>query len=297
MKNIEIIGAQMDKGAVLRGVDMGPSAIRYAGLHRMIKELGFNVYDTGDITTSELQAEESPNNQNIHIINEINWELYKRVLAALDRRGFPLILGGDHSIAAGSATAMQKYYGNIGIIWVDAHGDFNNSKSSPSGNIHGMPLSAITGNGPDEILPFKEKESSHISPKNTVIIGARSIDKPERELIKKAGISVFTIADIDRHGMYEVIKNAVAIAGEGTEGIQLSFDLDAIDPSVAPGVGTPVNGGLTFREAHLLCEFLAASNKLIGIEVVELNPILDIGNQTGEVAAQLIASLLSKTIL
>lgn len=300
-KIIDIIGVQMDKGAERRGVDMGPSAIRYAGLCEMLKELGYTVNDCGDITScaEDENAELNQNSslKNITVVNDINGRLYKKVLESLTAGRFPLVLGGDHSIAAGSATAMQRHFGKIGIIWVDAHGDFNNPVSSPSGNIHGTPLSAITGNGPDEILPFKESAAAFIDPKNTVIIGARAIDEKEKERIKKAGVSVFTIADIDKDGMYRAVSEAVRIASDGTEGIYLSFDLDAIDPSAAPGVGTPVNGGITYREAHLLCEYIASSNKLLGVEIVELNPILDDKNQTGGVAVQMISSLLCKTII
>jgi arginase len=208
-----------------------------------------------------------------------------------------LLLGGDHSIAAGSVTAVQRHYGNIGVIWVDAHGDFNNEESSLSGNIHGTPLSAITGNGPGVILPFLEKDAKFVSAKNTAIIGTRILDEAEKKLIKDAGVSVFTIADIDRDGMYHAVSEAVRIASDGTAGIYLSFDLDAIDPSTAPGVGTPVMGGLTYREAHLLCEYVAHSGRLLGMEIVELNPILDDRNRTGEVAVQMISSLLCKTII
>ena len=301
---IEIIGVQMDKGAQRRGVDMGPSAIRYAGLCEVLTELGYKVNDCGDIgnTNSKFAPGEAPINEssklkNIDVVNEMNSLLYEKILKTLESGGFPVVLGGDHSIAAGSVTAMQQHFGKIGIVWVDAHGDFNNAESSPTGNIHGMPLSAITGNGPNEILPFKKSDTAFVDPGNTVIIGAREIDRKERELIKNAGISVFTIADIDKDGMYYAISEAVRLASDGTEGVFLSFDLDAIDPTVAPGVGTPVYGGLTYREAHLLCEYIASSNKLLGIEIVELNPILDGRNQTGEAAVRLISSLLNKTIL
>ncbi|MCL2873683.1 MAG: arginase [Defluviitaleaceae bacterium] len=301
-KIIEIIGVQMDKGAGRRGVDMGPSAIRYAGLKKMLADLDYTVHDSGDINEELSIQEKSKTDQNsrlkdLDVVNGINSRLYEKVLEALSIGRFPLILGGDHSIAAGSATAIQQYFGKIGIIWVDAHGDFNTAKSSPSGNIHGMPLSAITGHGPEEIVPFKQKDSAFIDPKNAVIIGARALDTEERELIKEAGVAVFTMADIDKCGMYDTIEEAVKIASQGTEGIFLSFDLDAIDPTAAPGVGTPVNGGLTYREAHLLCEYLASTNKLLGIEVVELNPILDNRNQTGKAAVQIISSLLCKTIM
>jgi arginase len=303
-KTIGIMGVQLDKGAERRGIDMGPSAIRYAGLSNMLLELGYAINDSGDIVVkeSDFNNHDKPDVQNnrlnnVNAVNDVNSKLYKMVLETLAAGRLPLVLGGDHAIAAGSATAMQRHFGEIGVIWVDAHGDYNNAESSPSGNIHGMPLSAITGNGPDEILPFKEKDTPFIDPKNVALIGVRSLDTGEKENIKKAGVSVFTIADIDKDGMYSVISEAVRIASDGTKGIYLSFDLDAIDPDVAPGVGTPVNGGITYREAHLLCEYIAASGKLLGIEIVELNPILDNRNRTGEVAVQMISSLLNKRIL
>ena len=300
-KVIDIIGVQMDKGAERRGVDMGPSAIRYAGLIDILKDLGYTVNDSGDISDRGvgMRSEDNENSRlkNLKAVNDINERLYKKVLDTLSEGHFPLIIGGDHSIGAGSATAMQQHFGKIGIIWVDAHGDYNTAESSPSGNIHGMPLAAVTGHGPKEIVPFKEEETPFIDPKNSVLIGARDLDVEERKNIKKAGVSVFTMADIDKGGMYHVISEAVRIASEGTEGIFLSFDLDAIDPAAAPGVGTPVNGGLTYREAHLLCEYLATTDKLLGIEMVELNPILDDKNQTGETAVQMISSLLCKTIM
>jgi len=299
---IDIIGVQMDKGAQRRGVDMGPSAIRYAGLAQALENLGYAVIDGGDILSSmEMGAEgaghDSPRLNNLAVVNEVNGRLYAKVLESLQEGHFPLVLGGDHSIALGTATAMQQYYGKIGIIWVDAHGDFNNAGSSPSGNIHGMPLSALTGNGPMEILPFKEDGGAFIAPGNAVIIGARDLDEKEKMRIKEAGVHVFTIADIDKYGMLHVAEEAMRLATLDTNGFYFSFDLDAIDPTAAPGVGTPVIGGLTYREAHLLCELIAASKKLLGIEVVELNPILDNKNQTGDVAVEMISSLLCKTII
>jgi arginase len=300
-KAIDIIGVQMDKGASRRGVDMGPSAIRYAGLCEAIRELGYDVNDCGDIMPHVESGGETPAEngvlKNVRAVNEINSRVYGRVLETLSKGRFPLLLGGDHSIAAGSVPAVQRHYGNIGVIWVDAHGDFNNEETSPSGNIHGTPLSAITGNGPGIILPFIDKDAKFVDAKNTAVIGARILDEAEKKLIKAAGVSVFTIADIDRDGMYHAISEAVNIASGGTAGIYLSFDLDAIDPSTAPGVGTPVMGGLTYREAHLLCEYVAQSGRLLGMEIVELNPILDERNRTGEVAVQMISSLLCKTII
>lgn len=301
-KAVDVIGVQIDKGAGLSGANMGPQAIRCAGLFDTIAKLGFAANDCGDIVSGATFNVQNPSTlissrlKNTAIINEVNSALYDKVKHTLENENFPLVLGGDHSIAAASVLAVATHFGKIGLIWVDAHGDFNDSSSTPSGNIHGTPLSAITGNGPDEILPFKEKNSDFVNAKNTVIIGARDLDDQEKRRIKEAGVTVFSTEEIDKKGMYAIITEAAKIASEGTEGVYISFDLDALDPSVAPGVGTPVKGGLTYREAHLLCEYLAANCRLLGFEIVELNPLQDNKNQSGEAAVQLISSLLGKTI-
>ncbi len=296
---VDIIGVQIDLGASRRGVDMGPSAIRYADIIEKIETLGYKCLDKGDITTNPLSTDTqslNPRLKNIHIITKANEELYEKVRASLLDGHFPLVLGGDHSIAVGSVLGVQSIYKNIGLIWIDAHGDFNNEKTTPSGNLHGMSLSAITGYGPKEMAIFKPDSIPFVNPNNTVLIGIRSIDHEEKEMLKKSGAHVFTMADIDKYGMKSVMKMALDIASDGTKGFHASFDMDAITPNEAPGVGTPVYGGLTIREAHLTAEMIAESNHLLSAEIVELNPILDDKNRTGELAVQLSLSFLGKTI-
>ncbi|KAI4453877.1 aminotransferase class iii [Holotrichia oblita] len=288
------------KGASCLGADLGPKAIRCAGLVDAINGLGYIVRDCGDINPSLKTIDSVPGSvrlNNLKLVNDVNAKLYKMVKETLSFGNFPLVCGGDHSLAAGSVTAVQRHFGKIGIIWVDAHGDFNNEESSPSGNIHGTPLSAICGGGPENILPFKENNAEYVSPRNTVIIGARALDDEEKRLLKQAGVTVFGMDEIDRRGISSIVEDAIKIASADTEGIYLSFDLDAVDPFHAPGVGTPVKGGLTYREAHYLCEQLFFSDKLLGCEIVELNPILDLKNETGEFAVSLACSMLGKTIL
>ncbi|MDL2274154.1 arginase [Oscillospiraceae bacterium OttesenSCG-928-G22] len=307
-KTLSVIGVQLDEGACRRGVDMGPSAIRYAGLPSMLSDLGYKVVDWGDVVcdvlsdeameaaVSYIPAKKRKNLNSVFAVNNINTKLYHRVRDVLEEGHFPIIIGGDHALAAGSITAVQSIYRNVGVIWVDAHGDFNDADISLTGNMHGMPLSAVTGFGPDEMLPFKEEEAPYIDPKKVALIGARLLDEEEKKKLRKSGVTVFTTADIDKLGMAEVMRRAIDIAGTGTSGIHVSYDLDGIDPSSAIGVGTPVNGGITYREAHLIAELLYESGKLVSLEVVELNPILDRRNQTGEIAAELVASLMGKTI-
>ncbi len=301
---VDVIGAPLDRGAALRGVDMGPNAMRNAGLVEALLDLGLNCRDIGDVRVSQSlkeavddEAEKTGILRHMPLVNNINERLYNKVLSILEARHFPLILGGDHAISAGSVMAMQKHYGRIGLIWMDAHGDFNDAMTSPSGNMHGMSLSAVTGFGPHEMLPFKEDGTAFVNPRNVVQIGARELDTEEKKRLKKSGVTVFSMTDIDRLGMYEVVKRAITIAGFDTAGIQISWDLDCIDPTYAPGVGTPVNGGITYREAHLACELLAESGLVRCVEIVELNPILDEYNKTGKIAVELIASLLGKTII
>ncbi len=296
---VDIIGIQVDLGASRRGVDMGPSAIRYSGIFEKISELGYECYDKGDITANPLLIDKpspNPKLKNIDVIANASNELYIKVQASLQNGHFPLVLGGDHSIAVGSVLGVQSVHENIGIIWIDAHGDFNNAETTPSGNVHGMSLSAITGLGPEEMIPFKPANISYVNPNNIALIGVRSIDDEEKKRLKECGAHVFTMADIDKYGMKDIMKMAIDIATNGTKGFHVSLDLDAINPNEAPGVGTPVYGGLTLREAHLAAEMIAENNNLLSAEIVELNPILDIKNQTGELAVQLALSLLGKTI-
>ena len=298
-RNVDIIGVQVDLGASRRGVDMGPSAIRYADIVEKIESLGYKCFDKGDITTNPSSGNMQSSDcrlKNIHVITKANESLYEKVRDSLLNNHFPIVLGGDHSIAAGSILGVQSVYENIGIIWIDAHGDFNNEKTTPSGNLHGMSLSAITGYGPKEMVSFKPDALSFVNPNNTVLIGTRSLDNEEKKMLKKSGAHVFTMTDIDKYGMKDIMKMALDIASDGTKGFCASFDMDAITPNEAPGVGTPVYGGLTIREAHLAAEMIAESHNLLSAEIVELNPILDDKNRTGELAVELILSLLEKTI-
>lgn len=294
---LDIVGVQIDLGASQKGVAMGPIAIRYAGVKEGLTGLGYEVKDKGDIIP--LQEGESRDNMIAYEqVNDANRRLYESVTATLENGRLPIILGGDHSIAAGSVSAVAKHYeeeGPIGVIWIDAHGDWNDNISSVSGNMHGMPFSAICGHGPDEMVDFGQGRCP-VPVKNAVVVGARDIDPLEIERMKAAGMNTFPIHEIDQRGMYEVMRDAIRIASEGTVGIHVSFDVDAIDPTYAPGTGTPVNNGITAREAFLAAEMLAESGKVLSIDMVEVNPILDEVNKTGILASELILSLMGKTV-
>lgn len=294
MKKVDLIGVQMDLGAATRGVNMGPAAIRYAGVAKGIKELGYQLEDKGDIIPKS-EGASSEKMRNYEQVIDANTKLYHETLASHESGAFPVILGGDHSIAAGSIQATAKHFKNIGIIWVDAHGDWNSPESSESGNMHGMPFSAVCGAGPDCMIDFGQ-EPVIVDPKHCVQIAGRDIDREERKRMKEYGVTVFSIADVDRMGMPAVIEEAIKIAGEGTEGIHLSFDVDGITPESAPGTGTRVHSGLTLREAFYLVETLYESGKVLALDMVEVNPMLDIRNQTGEIASELILSVLGKTV-
>lgn len=297
---IDIIGVPMDLGANRRGVDMGPSAIRYAGLKKAVSDLGFECTDLGNI---DVQVPEEYNEENINgkmkfinEINRVNASLAGMVAKSIRAGHLPVILGGDHSIAAGSVLGTQNVYKNIGLIWIDAHGDFNTEKTTLSGNLHGMSLAACTGVGALEMAGSKAPGVDYVNPEKVVLIGVRSLDAEERVLLKKSGVTVFTMADIDMFGMKDIVKKALAIVENGTEAIHLSFDMDVMNPNEAPGVGTPVKGGLTYREAHLAAEMISDSKKLRSVEFVEINPIMDNKNQTGELAVSLICSVLGQKI-
>lgn len=296
-KCVDIIGVPLDLGASRRGVDMGPSAIRYAGLENRIKKLGIGCKDKGNVEVIVPESVDGRGQSNCKHIKEItmaNSLLCKEVKESLENKRFPIVIGGDHSIAVGSIFGAQSYFGNIGVIWLDAHGDFNNEKISLSGNPHGMSLAAVCGFGPKDMVSFKGEGVAFINPKNVALVGARDLDKGEEEALREAGVNVFSIADIDKFGMKEVMAKAIELVEEGTDGFHLSFDLDAISPNEATGVGTPVPGGLTYREAHLAVEMMAERDKLICAEVVELNPIMDEKNATGKLAVELIESILGK---
>jgi len=291
-KTIDIIGVQMDLGARKRGVSMGPLAIRHAELCEKLTDIDLSWRDKGDIIpiTDGASSKQLRNHEQIA---EANGRLYSQILESLERGAFPVILGGDHSIAAGSVPAVAKAHNDAGLIWVDAHGDFNDGQSTSSGNMHGMPFSACCGLGPDEMAPYAK---TFIDPKRAALIGARDIDAQESRRLKDTGVSVFTVHDIDRKGMPLVMAEAIEIATAGGGGIYVSFDMDAVTPEAAPGVGTPVHSGLTVREAFLAMEMLYQSGKALALDMVEVNPILDERNRTGILACELILSLLGKSI-
>lgn len=297
-KNISIIGVPMDLGQTRRGVDMGPSAIRYAGIIERLENLSYIVEDLGDIHINHSKKNFARNEKvnNIDLVAEINEDLANKVDKVVNDGQFPLLLGGDHSIAMGSLAGIAKHYQNLGVIWYDAHGDLNTMETSPSGNAHGMPLAASLGLGHGKftnVLGYSPK----IKPENIVIIGARSLDEGEKQLIKDLKIKVYTMHEIDRLGMTKVMEEAIAYLKEKTDGVHLSLDLDGLDPIDAPGVGTPVLGGISYRESHLAMEMLAESQIVTSAEFVEVNPILDEKNKTATVAVALIGSLFGENLL
>lgn len=296
-KNIDVIGVQIDLGASRKGVAMGPLAIRYANLIPDLRKLGYTVRDKGDILTP-VEGESRPNMLNYDQVCAVNNQLYHQVTNTLRDGRIPLVLGGDHSLAAGSVSAVSKYYedqGEIGIIWIDAHGDWNDNNSTISGNMHGMPYSAVCGWGPDEMVNFGQKP--HFVPtEHCVQVAGHDFDIPEAARMKKARMNVLPITDVDRRGMHDVMEEAIEIAGRNTVGIHLSFDVDAITPEYAPGTGTPVANGITAREAFLAAEMVAQSGKLISMDLVEVNPILDDKNKTAVMASELIQLALGKEV-
>lgn len=284
-KDITIVGVPMDLGADRRGVDMGPSAIRYASLKEKLSELGCNVKDAGNLAvpTPESYKVGSSKLKYLREITQVSEELAVTLDHEIQKGRFPLVLGGDHSIAIGTIAGVAKHYKRLGVIWFDAHGDLNTADTSPSGNIHGMPLAASLGIGHSDLVNISGF-SPKVHPENVVVIGARDLDEGERTLIRQQGIQVFTMHDIDRLGMGAVMEETLRIVTDGTDGVHLSLDLDGLDPHDAPGVGTPVVGGITYREGHLAMEMLAASHRLTSAEFVEVNPILDHGNRTAQAA-------------
>lgn len=297
-KKISIIGLPMDLGQTRRGVDMGPSAIRYAGVVERLEALEIEVDDLGDIVVGRPRLIENPNSnlKNLELVAKGNEMLAARVDTIIQDNAFPLVLGGDHSIAIGTLAGVAKHYPNLGVIWYDAHGDLNTEETSPSGNIHGMPLAVSIGLGHPDLVNL-HGYAPKVKPENVVIIGARSLDQGERELIKSKGIRVFTMHEIDRLGMTKVMEEAINYLAERTDGVHLSLDLDGLDPQDAPGVGTPVNGGISYRESHLAMEMLAESKIVTSAEFVEVNPILDERNKTATVAVALMGSLFGEKLL
>lgn len=298
-KDIAIIGAPMDLGQTRRGVDMGPSAIRYAGVVDRLQKSGHSIEDYGDITIkhpSELNTQESSHLKNLDEIVTANQSLFKKVDNVMSNDRFPLILGGDHSIGIGALAGAMKHNENLGVIWYDAHPDMNTDETSPSGNIHGMPLAVGLGCGHSKLTGIGGS-SLHLNPENVVVIGARSIDEGEKSLIREKGVRVYTMHEIDRLGMSAVMGDAIDYLGKRTNSIHLSLDLDGLDPLVTPGVGTPVIGGLSYRESHLAMEMLAKTNLVTSAEFVEVNPILDDKNKTADVAVGLMGSLFGEALL
>lgn len=299
---LALISVSMDLGAGRRGVDMGPSALRIAGLTAALEALGYPVREVGAVTASgpEVATVGESSAKYLDEIIEVCREAGSLVRRALDEGAFPLILGGDHSLTMGTGAAMADHFHrrdeSLGLIWVDAHTDMNTPAISPSGNVHGMSMSILTGSGPDGLLGLSAHRPA-FDPRHVSVLGARQIDDEEREAVKAAGIRVFTISEIDERGLTACVDEAIDRASKGTAGFHVSFDLDVLDPMVAPGVGTPVPGGITYREAHLLCEKIARSGGLRGFELVELNPVLDAGNRTARVGVGLIESALGKRIL
>ncbi|MGR3766525.1 arginase [Rossellomorea sp. NS-SX7] len=298
-RNISIIGVPMDLGQMRRGVDMGPSAIRYAGVVERLENLGYEMKDLGDIEIG--QAERVHNNpdtnlRNLKAVAEASGKLASKVDEVISSGDFPLIFGGDHSIAIGTLAGVSKHYENLGVIWYDAHGDLNTGETSPSGNIHGMPLAVSLGIGHEDLTSIGG-DTPKIKPENIVIIGARSLDEGERELIKERGIKVYTMHEIDRMGMAKVMEDAIGYLKDRTDGVHLSLDLDGLDPSDAPGVGTPVLGGISYRESHLAMEMLEEAKIITSAEFVEVNPILDEKNKTATVAVALMGSLFGEKLL
>src|SRR3954454_11480817 len=297
-RNLSIIGMPMDLGQMRRGVDMGPSAIRYAGINERLKPLFDEIHDWGDIPVGrpEVVVDKESNLRNLDLVAEKSALLAEKVDEAVESGAFPLVLGGDHSIAIGTLAGVSKHYQNLGVIWYDAHGDLNTAETSPSGNIHGMPLAVSIGLG-HSLLTGIGGFTPKVKPENIVIIGARSLDDGEKELIKEKGIKVYTMHEIDRLGMAKVMEETIAYLKDKTDGVHLSLDLDGLDPDDAPGVGTPVMGGISYRESHLAMEMLEESRIITSAEFVEVNPILDEKNKTASVAVELMGSLFGEKLL
>lgn len=299
---IRILGVPLDLGQERRGVDMGPSAVRAAGLNAAIHGLGHEVEDTGNLHV-KIPEEQHFGDKRAKYLNEIAEacrDAAQRVHGAIEEGFFPLSLGGDHSMAVGTVAGVAKFYHDrgqeIGLMWIDAHGDMNTPETSPSGNVHGMPFAGLLGFGPDELTQIYGY-APKLRPGQCVLIGTRDLDARERRTIRKSGVNVFTMREIDEQGMRAVMEKSLALASHETAGFVVSLDMDVMDPSEAPGVGTSVPGGLTFREAHLALEMVADSGKMLAFELVEVNPIIDLMNKTAILGVGLISSAMGKKIL
>ncbi|HET6846379.1 MAG TPA: arginase [Anaerolineales bacterium] len=294
---IDIIGVPVDLGADRRGVDMGPSALRYAHLRQKLESLGHVVNDTGnvEVAIAETCTIDEPNLKYIDCIVPMARRTAGAVATSLASGHFPLVLGGDHSLSLGSIRGAAKAH-KLGLIWVDAHADFNTEQTTPSGNIHGMPLSALCGRGDARLTQLWEEPRVAVDPRRVAVVGARDLDPGEKANLREAGVLVMGMEQIDRLGMTAAMEKAIARVSEGTDGLYLSFDMDALDPRHAPGVGTPVAAGLTQREGHLACELVGDTGRLIAMDMVEVNPILDVENQTAALAVEFVLSALGKRI-
>jgi len=293
---LAIVGAALDLGSARRGVDMGPSAIRYAGLFDRLESLGYSVEDLGDVETEipERAAQQDERARYLPAILASCAQIAARVDDAMGSGAIPVILGGDHSIAMGSLAGLHRARGPGGVLWLDAHGDLNRPDTSPSGNVHGMPLAAALGACGFELDGFALPP--WVDPKRAVLVGVRALDPGEKQLVRDLGINVFTMSDFDRRGVAKVLDEAIGLAS-GDNFVHVSLDVDVCDPEIAPGVGTPVRGGLSYREAHLAMELIAEAGILSSIEIVEVNPILDHADETGTLAVELVASALGARIL
>ena len=302
MRPIHIIGVPLDLGAGRRGVDMGPSALRIAGLDREIAALGYQVIDKGnlDVPIPETEGVGDQRKKYVRQIADVCERLYQSSVESLRQGAIPVVLGGDHSIGAGSvgaaAAAARDRDAGIGLLWIDAHGDMNSPATTGSGNVHGMPLSALLGGEPSELADIGGIRPK-VTPAHTALIGLRNLDDREKQILRESGVTVYTMKDIDRLGIAPVVEAALAVVGSTTSGVHVSFDLDVCDPAIAPGVGTPVKGGLDYREAHVLMELVADSGLLTSLDMVEVNPMLDIRNSTAELGMELVLSALGKQIL
>jgi len=302
MSKIRILGVPLDLGQERRGVDMGPSAVRAAGLNQALKSLGHDVEDAGNIHV-RLPEEQHFGSQSAKYLKEIaetSQEVAERIRQTLADGCFPVTLGGDHSIAIGTQAGVAKFFHDrnqeVGCLWIDAHADMNTPETSPSGNIHGMPFAASLGHGPESltnIFGFAPK----LRPEKCVLIGIRDLDGHERQTVRASGVNLVTMREVDEMGMRNVMDRAIALASKGTAGFVVSFDMDVVDPDDAPGVGTPVRGGITYREAHLALEMIADSGKMLAFELVEINPIIDVMNKTAILGVGFTASALGKRIL
>ena len=299
---VHLLGVPMDLGSGRRGVDMGPSAIRIAGVADRLTELGHKVVDEGDIVIKNME-ELKVGHERARYLGEIARAaaiIARKVERIMGLGHFPLVLGGDHSIAVGTVSGIAAYAQRqdqrVGLLWIDAHGDINTPETSPSGNIHGMPLAALLGFGAGELTGVAGPPPK-VHPANVALVGIRSLDAGEKKRLKETGVQVHTMSEIDRHGVHRVMQKALARVTDGTDYVHVSFDLDAVDPTVAPGVGTPVKGGLDYREAHLLMEVLADAGVMTSLELVEVNPILDQGNASAAFAVELVQSAFGKKIL